>query len=174
MVSINLNVFNTGRVAIAVPWTLTVQNSGYGAIQQVKRFCLDHTLTDLQLMPLFRHVETPALEDIIEFQARLFLKFRMRRGLVLLWKVLQISTLLQQSSLKYFATWIALLSSRNVWLWHAETLQFADCLIFGLCRSSIYNTWTPVPMVDSVLRPIVFSNCWFRMGVQLPSESYSR
>lgn len=34
--SINLNVYNTGRQAIPVPWTLTVQNSQYGAIQQVR------------------------------------------------------------------------------------------------------------------------------------------
>ena len=35
VVSVNLNVINTGRVAIAVPWVLTVQDRQYGAIQQV-------------------------------------------------------------------------------------------------------------------------------------------
>ena len=34
--SINLNVYNTGKIAIAVPWVLTVENNQYGAIQQVK------------------------------------------------------------------------------------------------------------------------------------------
>ena len=35
IVSIDVNVFNTGPVAIAVPWILTLNNRFYGAVQQV-------------------------------------------------------------------------------------------------------------------------------------------
>ena len=35
LVSVNLNIVNTGRIAIATPWVLTLLNSAYGTVQQV-------------------------------------------------------------------------------------------------------------------------------------------
>ena len=40
LVSINVNVYNTANVAVAVPWTLNLTNPYYGAVQQVQLYSL--------------------------------------------------------------------------------------------------------------------------------------